>query len=359
MVRQGLGTNWRCLFANDWDPKKNEVYIKNWGAGEIVIGDIAGLSMEKTFGSTDLVWASFPCQDLSNAGSREGLTGKRSGAFFSLIKHIETLIKLERTPKIIALENVVGTLTSKSGKDFHVICRSLSDLGYSFGAVIIDAAWFLPQSRPRLFIIAVRTPPFLQTSVPKFSSVMHSKNLLEAVDRLPLELKKKWIWWQLPKPPIRKLQLADIILDAGKNQKWHSASETQKLLSLMSDRNLQKITHYIKKSGEFFGCVFKRMRLENGAKVQRAEIRFDNLAGCLRTPAGGSSRQILVCIKNGTVRSRLLSGRETARLMGLPDTYELPSSLNLTYHLTGDGVAIPAVSYLAENIFEPYLSYWR
>jgi len=84
-------------------------------------------------------------------------------------------------------------------------------------------------------------------------------------------------------------------------------------------------------------------------------VRFD-IAGCLRTPGGGSSRQTLLVVEDGVVRSRLMSGRETARLMGLPDTYRLPDSYSAACHLTGDGVAAPVVRHLAHWLFEPLLA---
>ena len=79
------------------------------------------------------------------------------------------------------------------------------------------------------------------------------------------------------------------------------------------------------------------------------------MSGCLRTPAGGSSRQVILVVDGPCVKARLISGRETARLMGLPDTYELPKNYNEAYHLTGDGVVVPVVRHLAEHIFEPVL----
>jgi DNA (cytosine-5)-methyltransferase 1 len=90
--------------------------------------------------------------------------------------------------------------------------------------------------------------------------------------------------------------------------------------------------------------------------VQRAEVRFDDVAGCLRTPAGGSSRQTIIVVDGAKVRTRLISTRETARLMGLQDEYKLPKNYNEAYHLTGDGVAVPVVRHLAEHLFEPILT---
>jgi DNA (cytosine-5)-methyltransferase 1 len=104
------------------------------------------------------------------------------------------------------------------------------------------------------------------------------------------------------------------------------------------------------------GTVYRRTRPdENGIKRQRAEVRFDDVAGCLRTPAGGSSRQIILVVEGKTVRSRLLSPREAARLMGLGDDYVLPERYNRAYHVCGDGVCAPVVRHIAQHVLEPTL----
>jgi DNA (cytosine-5)-methyltransferase 1 len=104
------------------------------------------------------------------------------------------------------------------------------------------------------------------------------------------------------------------------------------------------------------GTTFRRMRDVASQRTSRTELRFDGIAGCLRVPTGGSSRQFVVVIENGGVRSRLLSPREAARLMGLTDEYKLPANVNEALGLMGDGVVVPAVRFLAENLLEPLLS---
>jgi DNA (cytosine-5)-methyltransferase 1 len=79
------------------------------------------------------------------------------------------------------------------------------------------------------------------------------------------------------------------------------------------------------------------------------------VAGCLRTASGGSSRQTIVVVEGARVRTRLLSAREAARLMGLPDSYVLPARYNEAYHLAGDGLAVPVVAFLREHLLEPLL----
>jgi DNA (cytosine-5)-methyltransferase 1 len=103
------------------------------------------------------------------------------------------------------------------------------------------------------------------------------------------------------------------------------------------------------------GAVFRRMRTEAGRRVQRAEVRFDGLAGCLRTPRGGSSRQVICVVEPGRVRTRLLTPREAARLMGAPESYRLPAAATTALQVMGDGVAVPVVRWLAAGLLEPLL----
>jgi DNA (cytosine-5)-methyltransferase 1 len=123
---------------------------------------------------------------------------------------------------------------------------------------------------------------------------------------------------------------------------------------MMSHVNRAKVDLVVANKSPAVGAIYKRTRWENGRKVQRAVVRFD-LAGCLRTPGGGSSRQSILVAVNGEIRTRLISARETARLMGLDDSFVLPARYNEAYHLTGDGVAVPVVRWLAQELLEPLL----
>src|SRR5690606_15564309 len=146
-------------------------------------------------------------------------------------------------------------------------------------------------------------------------------------------------WWNMPTPPHRNTVFADLVEENPDSVQWHSAAETAKLLGQMSPINLAKVEAAKRAGRRMVGAIYKRTRIEDGTKYQRAEIRFDDLAGCLRTPAGGSSRQVIMVVDGNVIRSRLISSRETARLMGLDDSYVLPKNYNEAYHLTGDGVA--------------------
>lgn len=358
MARAGLGTHWRCLFANDFDQKKAATYRLNWGEDNFVCSDVKEVATADLAQTADLVWASFPCQDLSLAGGGAGLKGERSGTFWPFWDLMTALAAESRDPAMIVLENVCGTLTSHSGQDFIAICRSLSEGGYRFGALIVDAVLFVPQSRPRLFIIAVRRDVDLPEAAAGDGpdGDFHPRTLRTAYGRLPEALQDDWIWWRLDPPPPRDVGFADLVQDEPSGVAWHTPDETRGLLAMMSDVNLKKVRAAQQEGRRVVGTIYKRTRRdEAGQKVQRAEVRFDDVAGCLRTPAGGSSRQLVLVVHGRNVRSRLISSRETARLVGLPDEYILPDNYNEAYHLTGDGVVVPVVRFLANNILEPIL----
>ncbi len=361
MARAGLGSNWRCLFANDFSPTKVAAYIDNWGNDHIHLGDVGLIETSQLPGRADMAWASFPCQDLSLAGAYAGLGEvgakmTRSGTFWHFWSLVKGLSREGRNPKTIVLENVFGALTSRGGADFVAISNALADGGYRFGAVVIDAAHFVPQSRPRVFFVAVDAnasyPGELVCGGPAL--VWHPVALRRAQNLLKGHALDNWLWWNLPQPPKRELDLVDLVEASPADVRWHSQVETERLLAMMSEVNRQKVIGAQLAGRRVVGAVYRRTRPdENGVKQQRAEVRFDGLAGCLRTPGGGSSRQTIIVVEPGSIRSRLLSSREAARLMGLPESYRMPRRYNEAYHLAGDGVCVSVVRFLAEVVLEP------
>jgi len=146
----------------------------------------------------------------------------------------------------------------------------------------------------------------------------------------------------LPKPEKRNSKLSEIV---DFSLPCHD--------EIISGKNLAMIPPAHKRRLEECGLKvvpgYKRIR----NKHQVLELRFDDTAGCLRTPTGGSSRQYLVIKRDNEWRTRLLSPREAARLMGAPDTFKLPGSFNDGYKAMGDAVAAPVAAYLAKFLLAP------
>jgi DNA (cytosine-5)-methyltransferase 1 len=357
MARLGLEPAWNCALANEWCEKKAAAYRAYFGdSPELKVCDVADLTPDDLPGTPTLVWASFPCQDLSLAGNGAGLAGERSGTFKPFWKLMRAMIRVGRIARIVVLENVAGTLTSHDGKDFATIMSALAEEGYRAGALVMDAARFLPHSRPRLFIVGVHEDVVLpsQLVLSDASEPWHPKSLRWAFERLPGRLQDAWIWWSLPVANEPIPTFASVIEEEPSGVGWHTKEQTDHIIGLMSPLHLEKLEKAQLLKKKIVGTVYRRIRPnEDGVKVQRAEIRFDQVSGCLRTPVGGSSRQTIVVVEGRKVRSRLLSPREAARLMGVPDDYPVPPKYNDAYHVFGDGLAVPVVRWLGTHLLTP------
>lgn len=339
LMRLGLeAAGCEVSYANDISRDKMEMYLAHFGDdGHFHLGDIHDID-PASIPAVDIATASFPCTDLSLAGSRAGLAGKESSAFWGFI---DILSKMRKRPGLVLLENVPGFLTSHGGKDFAEAMQSLADLGYFIDPLIIDAVHFLPQSRQRLFVVCSLKKPKGSTSFCQFSAT-RPKTICETAFHLP---GMPWAFSSMPSLPTPFKTLKDILEDIpAKSPLWWSPERTDYLLNQMSDKHRRIIDEMITGNRYSYGTVFRRVR--NGKSM--AELRTDGIAGCLRTPKGGSGRQILVMAGRGKFAARLLTGRECARLMGADD-FVISDNLNKALFGFGDAVAVPVVTWLVEN----------
>jgi DNA (cytosine-5)-methyltransferase 1 len=265
------------------------------------------------------------------------------------------LAEAGRAPRVIVFENVTGLLTSRGGADFGAAATAFAEGGYRLGAVVMDAARFVPQSRPRLFVVAQRAdapaPEGLSGEAP--APDWTPPALSAAVAALPPAARAAWVWWRLPPAPGSNRRLEDM-LERDDATAWRSDAQTARLIELMAPPHRARVTAAQAEGRRRVATVYRRTRPDGaGGRAQRAEARFDGVAGCLRTPAGGSSRQTILVVEGASVRSRLLTPREGARLMGLPDSYLLPASASAALKLVGDGVAVPVAAHLACWLLAP------
>lgn len=356
LMRLGLEREgWRARFANDIDPHKAAMYRGHFGEDEetLRVADIHALSAAEVPLCT-LATASFPCNDLSLAGARGGLAGRQSSAFWGFARLLGELG--ERRPPLVLLENVAGLLTSRGGRDLEAVLRSLQELGYAMDAFFLDAAHFTPQSRPRLFLLGIAkaasgveeeeaAPP-----PPPAESALRPRALLEFFARRP-EL--RWRPRPLPGPPARGgAALASILEDLPEEDpRWWPHERAEYLLGQMSERHRAIADRMIAGAEITAATVFRRMRQ---GRV-RAELRDDGAAGCLRTPRGGSARQILFAAGRGRYRARLLTPLECARLMGAGE-FRITGSVTRALFGFGDAVCAPAIAWIARHALNPALA---
>ena len=344
LVRMGLERHeWEVAFANDHDPLKYEMYKSQFlnAQQHFLLGDIHNIGADQV-PTVTMATASFPCTDLSLAGGRAGLDGKHSGTFWSFIRILDEMG--ERRPPLVLLENVLGFLSSHDGNDFQAALQALNTLGYSVDSFVIDAVHFVPQSRQRLFILGTRNNPCPRQGNISVSEV-RPKELVQFMLHHP-EL--HWHVCTLPPLPKSRRTFSSILEDLpDTSPEWWSAARADYLLSQMSTRHRVIADYLIRGHTWSYGTVFRRTR--NGKCT--AELRADGIAGCLRTPRGGSAKQIVLKAGYGRYFARWLTPRECARLMGA-DNYPITLSPDQALFGFGDAVCVPVIEWIAQQYLQ-------
>lgn len=364
LVQKGLDAGgWHCEYANDLDPKKREMYCAEFGESpKYHLEDIWNTEsvLRHLTQRPFLATASFPCVDLSLAGNYRGFAGEKSSSYFGFLNVLKAMAP--RLPKVVMLENVVGFLTARGGADFRQAVTELAGLGYWIDAIALDAKSFVPQSRPRLFvfgfhhslrcsaIIRQRKNPVV--GEPWQMAVEQAKGIRpDALRRMfaQLELPTGWATLNLSEPEQVKYDLISLI-DLDQGEDWWDCDAVEKHYDMMSDLHRSRVNAFIAAGVTKVGTGYRRRRAEG----MRNEVRFDNVAGCLRTPKGGSARQIVVAVEQGKLRMRWMRPREYARLQGAGE-FKFPHGMPTNQGLFGfgDAVCVPAIEWIDKNILSP------
>ncbi len=350
LAKMGLEqAGFAVAWANDYEDDKRAMYVAEHGDDHpFVLGDIGAVTVDQLPRDARLAWASSPCTDLSLAGNRAGFAGAQSGTFWQFIRLMDELE--DDKPEVVVLENVVGLATSHGGDDLTAAIRAFNKLGYSVDVLALDARRWLPQSRPRLFLVGAQNPP---ADCPDPNS----------------ELRPDWLQWvfgddtlkthraALPVPPVPKTDGLDDVVEQMKpgDERWWDAERTTKFVDSLSPVQAERIKELKKSKTATYRTAYRRTR--NGVAVW--EVRADAVSGCLRTARGGSSKQAVVKLGGSgkkKLQVRWMTPREYAALMGAPD-YDLSGArTNQALFGFGDAVAVPAVQWLGEHYLMPLLN---
>jgi len=333
LVTEGLRSHFHPVWANDISPKKAAVFLANHAKKTFrlsPIEEVRGWEVP----TAELSWASFPCQDLSLAGNMGGIESARSGLVWQWLRVMD---EMPSRPPLVVAENVPGLVSASGGEHYRRLHSALVERGYQVGAVLIDASHWVPQSRKRVFVIGVDRKVNASDFMAGEPGWQHPAPIQKVASSL-----NDWVWWRLPRPPQRRLSLEDIVdFEAPVD----SYEKRNRIMSLIPPAHLDRLHEELRRGRRVFPGYRRRRR---GRQV--LELRFDGLAGALRTPSGGSSRQILVLERNGELHTRLLTVREAAALMGLRSSYKIPGSYNDGYWAMGDAVVVPVVRYLGKHL---------
>ncbi len=346
LVRLGLErAGFRVRFANDIEVTKQALYVANFGNADFVLDDVRNIT-GSDIPVSSLATASFPCTDLSLAGNRAGLAGQESSMFWEFARVLNEMGS--DRPTAVLLENVPSFATSNSGRDLTAAIEVLNRLGYSCDPIIVDARWFVPQSRPRLIIVGALDP---------LNSGEH--RLAEDDLRPPWLVRfiQKNVQLQFHNRPMQRpiqpvLDLSDVIERLPWNARcWWSDDRASRFVDSLSEVQSDRLSTLRAAPKLNWATAYRRTR--NGRAVW--EIRGDGLSGCLRTARGGSSKQALVEAGRGRVRIRWMTAREYARLQGAPDFQLRGVSNNQALFGMGDAVCAPVIEWIARSYIRPLL----
>ena len=349
LARIGLEkAGFRVAWANDYESDKEALYRSHFRDEELgndhtfVLGDINGIDAATLPKDAAMAWGSSPCTDLSLAGSRGGIRAGESNAFWGYIKLLKEVGE-ENRPPVVVLENVVGLATSHGGDDIAAAIRAFNDLGYSVDVLALDARRFIPQSRPRLFLVGAQTTP----AAAEHSSVLRPDYLSWIFADTTLRTHQA----ELPVPPEALSTGLDDYIETMPvaDARWWDETRTAAFTNSLSPIHSERVVRLRRASGVTHRTAYRRTR--NG--VATWEVRADDISGCLRTARGGSSKQVVVKVGNKRLQVRWMTPLEYARLMGAGDYTLTSARTNQALFAFGDAVAVPAVAWLSENYLMP------
>lgn len=301
-----------CVFTSEWNEWAKKTYVANFGNGHPFIGDIVPFPEEK-IPEHDILVAGFPCQPFSIAGvSKKNALGRPHGfecatqgtLFFDVARIIAA-----KKPKAFLLENVKNLLSHDGGNTFKVILNALeNELGYDVYYKVINGIHWVPQNRERIIIVGFRDKTDFSwddLNIPKETQTL--KNILH---------------------PQNGSEQAEEPYTLGYEAKVHDKY-------VLSDKLWEYLQTYAEKhraKGNGFGYGL---------------VTEDDIARTLSARYYKDGSEILIHRGEGK-NPRRLTPRECARLMGFPDSYDIPVSDTQAYKQFGNSVVVPLIKDVAD-----------
>ena len=310
-----------CVFTSEWNEFASDTYNANFinARDHVFAGDITKVAAPD-IPDHDILLAGFPCQPFSIAGvSKKNSLGRLHGfldpnqgnLFFEITRILDS-----KRPRAFVLENVKNLLSHDQGRTFEIIRHSLEiDLGYSISFEVIDSRHWVPQGRKRIIIVGIDQERYPVKSEfdfdlvdipafgPKLRNILHPENGTER-----------------PEEPFTFGEMARV-------------SDRYTLTPALWTY-LRNYASKHRSAGNGFGYGL---------------VGPDDIARTLSARYFKDGSEILVQRPNSS-RPRRLTPRECARLMGFPDSFQIPVSDTNAYRQFGNSVVVPMMTSIAESL---------
>lgn len=321
-IRRGIEDNGgQCVYTSEWNKFSQITYGANYADDDHeIVGDITQVDVAD-IPDHDLLVGGFPCQPFSLAGvSKKNSLGRAHGfadptqgtLFFDIVRILKA-----RRPAAFLLENVKNLRGHDGGRTFAIIEDKLrNELGYELHTMVIDGAHFVPQHRERILLVGFAAPT-------TFS----------------------WSSLQLPAEPPT---MCSVLHRRGEPANPHDG-----------DRYFDTVTGQVNAKYTLTPKLWEY--LQNYAAKHRAAgngfgyglVGPDSVARTLSARYHKDGSEVLVDQGPGQ-RPRRLTPRECARLMGFPETFEIPVSDTQAYRQFGNSVVVPMFSEVG-RIMKPHI----
>ena len=343
MERAGI----KVVAAVEWDKHAQKVLAKQFPNTQIY-GDITGVTGEQLINAgfdpaNGIITGGFPCQDLSVAGRRAGLTGSRSGLFWEICRLLD-----ETKAQNFILENVPGLLSSNEGRDMGTVIRALEERGYSIAWRVLDAQHYgVAQRRRRVFIVGNlgndwRTPAeilAIAESSARYSEESNTKrkDIATITSHRTTDNRRagNFELYDFPKQPVSPT------LNARR------AHDT------MTYQEVARMQGFGKYEIDDVAGALKARDYKDATDLVIEPIAFHMkqtpVSGEI-SPTIGFSSGGMGMMKNSTVRR--LTPTECERLQGFPDNWTEGQADSHRYKQLGNAVAVPVVEWIIERFIQ-------
>ena len=293
----------------------------------------------------DLITFGFPCQDLSIAGKRGGLSANRSSLFFKAIE----LVAAKR-PKYFIFENVKGLFSSNGGKDFDIVLRSIADIGYDGQWQLLNTRWFLPQNRERVYFVGHIRGECRPKVFPIGEDEGKVKQSRKDEARISAAPSREFGWKEIS-PTL-----------CARDYKDPKLVKQKKVIQVADYRNDEGLR--VRKDG-VSPCLATRRHSETDISTMPPILKIHTTQPRSGNPNKGGtgplSRDdgITYCLDTGNSQAveleksniRRLTPIECERLQGFPDGWTEGQSDTQRYKQLGNAVTVPVVKAIMERLY--------
>ncbi len=282
----------KCIYSIDIDRHASKVYQKNFGNNPQ--GDITKVQAEN-IPAHDILCAGFPCQAFSISGKQKGFQDTRGTLFFDIVR----IVKYHE-PKVILLENVRNLKIHDKGNTYKTIVSHLKNLNYNIYTKVLNSNKYgVAQSRSRIYFVCIRKDIDNQT-------------------------------FHFPEEQVFNITINDILLNDAEDFVINKEFK-------LDEEKIQECSKHKFQKPVRVGIINKggqgdRVYLSNGHAIT------------LSASSGGTGSKTGLYLINGKIRK--LHPRETARLMGFPDSFEYDSSVNQAHKQFGNSVVVNVLQYI-------------